>query len=418
MKKLWDRFDPEGKHLILCFLTVLALTLFARGFAGSAQAEVTVASPRSRVMSGKFQTIGNLTPLAETKYTIPEGLVIEKTAQVGTALDAGDVVALVDAQALDDLITRTTAEAVRLELRIEGLLEDNSPSKDGVNAANEAVSDAKTLRSECRAMFAAAEEALAQAPEEEKAAAEAAAMEAQQRLMDAEEALEDAKEILAREEAAYADAQARARREMGSNEAEASILQLDLEAISDRLQALETVRADGYAVTAPAEGVLAGLTDSSFAMNNPYGGNLLTFSLDGEDAAFLTARTKLVISREEQKAELSGCTQNEDGAFSVPVVRAGWEPGTVTVSGILWEESYDVCVPVEALRRDSGGHFLFVLDRRATLWNIEQTVRKVYVYPERMDGAFAAVTGLEPGHQVIVTSSKPLTEGSRIRVTP
>jgi multidrug efflux pump subunit AcrA (membrane-fusion protein) len=418
MKKLWDRFDPEGKHLILCFLTVLALTLFARGFAGSAQAEVTVASPRSRVMSGKFQTIGNLTPLAQTEYPIPEGLVIEKTAQVGTALEVGDVVTLVDAEALDDLITRTTAEAVRLELRIEGLLEDNSPSKDGVNAANEAVSDAKTLRSECRAMFAAAEEALAQAPEEEKEAAEAAAMEAQQRLIDAEEALADARETLKREEAAYADAQTRARREMGSNEAEASILQLDLGAISDRLQKLETVREDGYAVTATADGRLAGLTDSSFAMTNPYGGNLLTFSLDEEDAAFLTARTKLVLSREEQKAEVTGCTQNEDGAFSVPVVRAGWEPGTVTVSGILWEESYDVCVPVEALRRDSGGHFLFVLERKTTLWSIEQTVRKVYVYPERMDGAFAAVTGLEPGHQVIVTSSKPLTEGSRIRVTP
>ena len=418
MKKLWDRFAPEGKHLILCFLTVLVLTLFARGFAGSAQAEVTVASPRSRVMSGKFQTIGTLTPLAQTEYPIPEGLVIEKTAQVGTALEAGDVVALVDADALDDLITRTTAEAVRLKLRIEGLLEDNSPSKDGVNDANEAVSDAKALRTECREILAAAQEVLAQAPEEEKEAAEAAVMEAQQRLTDAEEALADARETLKREEAAYADAQTRARREMGANEAEASILQLDLDAISDRLQALETVREAGYAVTATADGRLAGLTDSSFAMTNPYGGNLLTFSLDVEDAAFLTARTKLVISREEQKAEVSGCTQNEDGAFSVPVVRAGWEPGTVTVSGILWEESYDVCVPVEALRRDSGGHFLFVLDRRATLWNIEQTVRKVYVYPERMDGAFAAVTGLEPGHQVVVTSSKPLTEGSRIRVTP
>ena len=262
------------------------------------------------------------------------------------------------------------------------------------------------------------EETLAQAPEEEKAAAEAAVMEAQQRLTDAEEALADARETLKREEAAYADDQTRARREMGSNEAEASILQLDLDAISDRLQELETVREDGYAVTAPAEGLLAGLEDGSFAMTNPYGGNLLTFSLDGEDAAFLTARTKLVLSREEQTAEVTGCTQNEDGDFSVPVVKSGWEPGTVTVSGILWEESYDACVPVEALRRDSGGHFLFVLERKTTLWTIEQTVRKVYVYPERMDGAFAAVTGLEPGHQVVVTSSKPLTEGSRIRVTP
>lgn len=416
MKKLWDRFEPEGKHLILCFLTVLALTLFARGFAGSAQAQVTVASPQNRVMTGRFQTIGTLTPLAETEYPIPEGLVIEKTAEVGTALENGDVVALVDAVALDDLITRKTAEATQLELRIEGLLEDNTPSKDGVNTAKEAVSDAKSLRSECREALAAAKQALEQAPEEEKSAAEAAVVEAEQRLAEAEEALEDAKETLKREETAYADAQTRARREMESNEAEASILQLDLDTIFAQLEELNSVRADGYAVTVPTVGVLAGFGPERFAMTNPHGGNLLTFSLEAEDAAFLTARTKLTISREEQTAEVSGCTQGEDGAFAVPVVKSGWEPGTVTVSGLLWEESYDACVPIEALRRDSNGYFLFVLDRKATLWSIEQTVRKVYVYPERLDGAYVAVSGLEPGHTVVVTSSKPLTEGSRVRV--
>jgi len=416
MKKLWDRFDPEGKHLILCFLTVLALTLFARGFAGSAQAKVTVASPQNRVMTGRFLTIGTLTPLAQTQYPFPDGLVIEKTAEVGTALENGDLVALVDAEALDALIIRKTAEATQLELRIEGLLENNPPSADAVTTARKAASDAKSLRSECREALAAAGETLEQAPEEEKSAAEAAVMEAELRLIEAEEALENAKETLKREEADYADAQTRARREMESNEAEASILQLDLDTICAHLEELKTVREDGYAVTAPAAGVLAGLGTDHFAMTNPHGGNLLTFSLEGADAALLTARTKLTISREEQRAEVSGCTQGEDGVFSVPMVKPGWEPGTVTVSGILWEESYDACVPIEALRRDSNGYFLFVLDRKATLWSIEQTVRKVYVYPERLDGSFAAVTGLEPGNTVVVTSSKPLTEGSRVRV--
>ena len=416
MKKLWDRFEPEGKHLILCFLTVLALTLLARGFAGSAQAKVTVASPQNRVMTGRFLAIGTLTPLAETEYPIPEGLVIDKTAEVGTALENGDVVAFVDADALDDLITRKTAEATQLELRIEGLLEDNAPSPEGVNAAKEALSDAKAHRKECREALTAAQAALEGAAEEEKNAAEAAVMEAQRRLAEAEDVLADAGKALTLEEAAYQDAQIKARRERESNEAEASVLQLDLDAISAQLDALNRVLEDGYALTAPTAGVLTELETDHFAMTNPHGGNLLTFSLEAEDAAFLTARTKLTISREEQTAEVSGCTQGEDGAFAVPVVKSGWEPGTVTVSGVLWEESYDACVPIEALRRDSNGYFLFVLDRKATLWSIDQTVRKVYVYPERLDGAYAAVSGLEPGHTVVVTSTKPLTEGSRVRV--
>lgn len=422
MKKLWSKLDPEGKHLILCFLAVLGLTLFARGFAGAAQAQVTVTTPQTRIMTGQFRTIGTLTPLAEQEYPIPEGLVIVKTTEVGTALEAGDTVALVDPGALDDLITRKTAESTQLELRIEGLLEDNTPSNDGVTAAKEAVSDAKALRTECRQSLTDAQEALDQAIEEEKTAAEAAVREAERLLADAEEALEDTKAQLARAEAAYADAQTKARRDRESNEAEANILQLDLDKVSVELAELESVRDAGYAVTAPAKGILAELEENYFAMTNPYGGNLLTFYLEAEDAALLTARTKVTITRAEQTAEVSGCTEkdadSERTTFTAPVVKTGWEPGNVTVSGILWEELYDTCVPIGALRRDTYGYFLFVLDRSANLWSIEQTVRKVYVYPERMDGAYAAVPGLEPGQQVVVTSSKPLTEGSRVRVTP
>ena len=422
MKKFWDKFDPEGNHLLLCFLTVLALTLFARGFAGAAQAQVTVSSPQSRAMTGKFQTFGTLTPMGTEQYAIPEGLVIEKTTQIGTSLEAGDVVALVAPGELDALLTRKGAEATQLELRIEGLLEDNAPSMDGVTTAKEAVSDAKDVRKECKEALTAAQEALDLAAEEEKSAAEAAVAEAEQLLYNAEEALSDAQAQLKREEAAYADAQTKARRERKSNQAEARVLQLDLEKVSAELAELESVRNAGYAVTAPAKGILAELEGNYFAMTNPYGGNLLTFSLEAEDADLLTARTKITVSREEQTVEMAGCTaKSEDGertTFTAPMVKTGWEPGNVTVSGILWEELYDACVPIGALRRDANGYFLFVLERRANLWAVEQTVRKVYVYPERMDGVYAAVSGLEPGQQVVVTSSKPLTEGSRVRVMP
>lgn len=422
MKKIWERSDPEGKHLLLCFLTVLALTLFARAFAGTAQAQVTVAVPQERILSGTFFASGTLTPLGTKEYPIVEGLVITDTAEVGTDLEPGEPVALVDPDALEELLIRVEAEATQLELRIEALLVDNTPSRDAVTDAEDAVSDAKALKKECQAALESAQEALEQAAEEEKAAHEAAVRATEQELESAKEALAEAQKQLQREEAAYAEAKSRAKRDRESNEAEASVLQLDLDRVKERLEDLEAVRDAGYAVTAPQSGALAEITAGSYSMTNPYGGNLLTFTLDAEDAELLNAGMKVTISREEQTAELYGCTVVTSGemgtTFQASVLKTGWEPGKVSVSGNLWEEEHNTCVPVEALRRDSGGYFLFVLDRRADLWRIEQTVRKVYVSPERLDGAWAAVSGLEPGKQVVVTSSKPLTEGSRVRVIP
>lgn len=419
MKRIWTKLDPEGKHLLRCFLTVLALTLFARGFAGSAQAQVTVTHPQERTMTGEFYVPGTLTPLGTAQYAIPGGLLIEKSAEVGAELEAGDIVLLVEPDTLDDLLTRKQAEVKKLELQIEELLDHTEPSEDARNAAKEAVSDAKALRNERKAALSAAQAALETAAE--ITAAEAAVEEAEILLAEAEDALSAAREQLEREETALAEAKTQARRTSEANEVEASVLQLDLDKASAELAELEGIRNAGYAVTAPAAGTLAqvDLTDGFYAMTDPYGGNLLTFRLEEQDAAYMTPQTKITISREEQETELYGCTsENETTTFTKQVAKTGWEPGSVMVHGVLWEEDCRTCVPVAALRRDGNGYFLYVLDRKADLWGITQTVRRVYVGLERSDGAYAAVTGLTAADEVVVTSSKPLTETSRVRVTP
>ena len=82
MKKRFEKWDPEGKQLLWCAVIVLALTLFARFYAGTAQAKVTVSQPQSRVMSGTFTAFGTLTPLDVAEYEIPEGLIPERTAEI------------------------------------------------------------------------------------------------------------------------------------------------------------------------------------------------------------------------------------------------------------------------------------------------------------------------------------------------
>ena len=342
MKLRFEKWNPEGKQLLWCTAAVLALTLFARFYAGTAQAGVTVSKPESRIMSGTFTAFGTLTPLDVEEYSIPEGLLPERTAEIGTALKMGDAVIRVDADTLQDQITRTTAEVTLLELQIEELRNTKGIPN---NAAG--------------------------------------------------------------------------RRMKKRNEAEATVQQLELQKLREQLDAL-TMIAENGAVTAPEGGILEEITEKTFSISNPYGGNLLTFSLEAEDAALLTSRTRITISREEQTADLHGCSRKpgDDLTFTVPLVKSGWEPGTVKISGILWEDVYDACIPLEALRRDRNGYFVFVLNQRENLWAIEQTARKVYVQILKQDDSHASVSGLASDMEVIVTTTKPLTDGSRVRVMP
>lgn len=342
MKKRFEKWKPEGRQLLWCAVIVLMLTLFARFYAGTAQARVTVSQPQSRIMSGTFTAFGTLMPLDVAEYEIPEGLVPERTADIGTELKKGDGVIWVDTDTLQEQITRKTAEAMLLELQIEELLNTKGIPN---NAAGH--------------------------------------------------------------------------RTKKRNEAEATLLQLDLDKLRKQLEALTAIAQSG-AITAPESGVLEEITEKTFSISNPYGGNLLTFTLEAEDAALLTPRTKVTISREDQTADLHGCTRKpgDDRSFTVPVVKTGWEPGTVKVNGILWEDVYDTCIPLEALRRDKNGCFVFALQQRENLWAIEQTAWKVYVQIVKQDDSYASVSGLESGMEVIVTTTKPLTDGSRVRVMP
>lgn len=342
MKKRMENWNPEGRQLLWCAVIVLALTLFARFYAGTAQARVTVSTPQSRVMSGRFTAIGSLTPLVVEEYPVPEGLIPERTAQIGTALKKGDAVIWVATDPLQDQITKTTAEATLLQLRIEELRNTRGIPN---NASGSRMKE--------------------------------------------------------------------------QNNAEATLLQLELDALHEQLEILTAVAENG-AITAPEAGILESLSEKSFSISNPYGGKLLTFSLEAEDAALLTPKTRLTVSQEEQTAELHGCTRKpgDDLTFTVPLVKTGWESGSVRLSGVLWEDVYDACIPLEALRRDRNGYFVFVLKQQENLWAIEQTASKVYVQVAKQDDSHASVPGLDAQAAVIVSTTKPLTDGSRVRVMP
>lgn len=441
-------WDPHLTQLLKLFVIVLLLTLFARGTAGNAAAKVTVVFPESRTLSEEVFTFGTLSPRGTEPYIIPDGLVItEVLAQVGDSLAPGSPLAAVDPQALDELLTRQEAQLRQMEMQYEALMDDCAPSDDAVRQAQKLLSNAKELRDDLKSGLAtaleavtSAQEQLALAAEEDKESIEAALEQAKNdaaslrsQLDDAEEAVDDATDTLARARADYSDALEQANRDQQSNEAAASVLMLDIEKASEYVSALIAVRDDDYRIVTSGTGDLASLPfvpgdltqGHSFMLSNPYAGLTLSFRIPKEDAQYLTPATRVSISREKETLELTGCGADPETddpqqvPFTALVRNETWESGPVNVQVLLWEEQYPTCVPVTALRQDSRGYYVFVLEQKANLWGVEQTVSRVDVQVVRLDAAYAAVSGsLNKGAQVILNSSKPLTEGSRVRVTP
>jgi multidrug efflux pump subunit AcrA (membrane-fusion protein) len=89
--------------------------------------------------------------------------------------------------------------------------------------------------------------------------------------------------------------------------------------------------------------------------------------------------------------------------------------GTLTVSRT--GERQNTCLPVNALRSDNGGDYVFVLQEKKTVTGLEFTARRVDVEVLDRDSSLVSVQGgIDRDDKVITSASKPITEGGRVRL--
>lgn len=79
--------------------------------------------------------------------------------------------------------------------------------------------------------------------------------------------------------------------------------------------------------------------------------------------------------------------------------------------------NYDVIVPNSAIREDSAGSFVYVVDAKSTPVGNRYTTRRMDVTVITSDESNTAVSGLLGSEFVITTSSAPLTAGQQVRLS-
>lgn len=81
-------------------------------------------------------------------------------------------------------------------------------------------------------------------------------------------------------------------------------------------------------------------------------------------------------------------------------------------------ENFARCLPISAIRRDSGGEYVLVMRETGTVLGKEYTLARVNVTVLDSDSTTAAVSSeVGPQDKIITSSSKPVDEGDRVRLS-
>lgn len=458
------------------FAAMLVCTLVARGASGATMAEVSLEKPASANLSDSLTASGTIEAAAPSDIEVPEGLkVTEVAAAAGQKVNAGDLLAKVDADELDRAVRAQQAQVQKQQLALEALREEQAVDSSGVDAAQTALAGAQADRDRANGRAAEAvqqaETALERAKQDEQAASDAleelqqkppeeleegeleaaqlaldtarsARETAEQALASARQAAEDtalsgdrsvasAESALQSAQKSYSEAAKQAETAGKANAADAQLAQLELEEAQRLLDRLTALQQAGGCITAPAGGTLVRLdltagqptVASAGQLAGQEGGFVFRATVGKEQAGQLKAGGLVNVQQDYAvgRGTIQALSPQEDGTVQMTVRLAedgaSWQLGGAEASVTLSQQQYYTCLPSSAVRLGSAGQYVLVMEQRVTVLGIQNVLVEVPVSIERISGGTTAVSGaLGPDSQVVASSSRPVSAGDRVRV--
>lgn len=458
------------------FAAMLVCTLVARGASGATMAEVSLEKPASANLSDSLTASGTIEAAAPSDIEVPEGLkVTEVAAAAGQKVNAGDLLAKVDADELDRAVRAQQAQVQKQQLALEALREEQPVDSSGVDAAQTALAGAQADRDRANGRAAEAmqqaETSLERAKQDEQAASDAleelqqkppeeleegeleaaqlaldtarsARETAEQALASARQAAEDtalsgdrsvasAESALQSAQKSYSEAAKQAETAGKANAADAQLAQLELEEAQRLLDRLTALQQAGGCITAPAGGTLVRLdltagqptVASAGQLAGQEGGFVFRATVGKEQAGQLKAGGLVNVQQDYAvgRGTIQALSPQEDGTVQMTVRLAedgaSWQLGGAEASVTLSQQQYYTCLPSSAVRLGSAGQYVLVMEQRVTVLGIQNVLVEVPVSIERISGGTTAVSGaLGPDSQVVASSSRPVSAGDRVRV--
>lgn len=204
------------------------------------------------------------------------------------------------------------------------------------------------------------------------------------------------------------------------------------------LEKLETLlEADGK-VTAPIDATITKINlmtgektpdGTAMLLSDTAAGNKLVVQVDENQEKYIAKGDDATVKANNKKAEtlenltVDSVRTNEENAeildVTVQLPANSLEAGTsATLESTRTSETYDRCIPIQALYEDNGKYYVYVLSESSTVLGTELTVTRldVTVLDKNETSAALQPGALSSDQQVIVSSDKAISAGSRVRL--
>lgn len=204
------------------------------------------------------------------------------------------------------------------------------------------------------------------------------------------------------------------------------------------LQKLETLLEAEGKVTAPIDATVTKINlmtgektpdGTAMLLSDTAAGNKLVVQVDESQETYIAKGDDATVKANNKKADtleeltVDSVRTNEENAdlldVTVQLPENSLEAGTsATLESTRISETYDCCIPIQALYEESGKYYIYVLSESSTVLGTELTATRLEVTVLDKNETSAA---LQPGslssdQQVIVSADKAISAGSRVRL--
>lgn len=462
------------------FVAMLICTVLSRVASSLLVAQVNVVKVKKGRLSYCYEGQGKIMPLHENKIFLWSGQQIEKTANPGSVVKAGECLVQYRMEYLKNSVDKQQAETEQLRLR----LEQQQVNARGNERVEVSASAALVLQSAWNCLQEARQEeadvqstydAIAADALNQNGAGEAVDVQtdsqvqeikeqlyqellsAQQQVKLAEDAVADAQnayDIACQEDAAQAvnEANSRESAELGVRMLEVQLKQAEavLKKLTEYQDAGGRIIAEKDCVVLQNTVTAGTITTGSEVLITGNGGWCLQGDVSDEDKEKITAGTTIEVSLPSGKLEVKvdsvsqesggGSSQNQSGIQAGGSVESGEKAG-ISDTGILWyaplpdntegaynrtftwkaekesAEEYAQKIPLNALREEIDGIYCLIVSEESGMLGTVQTAKRAAVTVIEKDSKDAAVrVELNQKSKIIVSSEKYVKEGDQIRI--
>lgn len=456
LKKIDLKTLGSWRWVLLFFAVMLACTILSRAADSVTIPKVKTEKVKSGILSFQMKGEGIIGSEQEEMVFLPEDGKILSLAEVGTEVKPGDILVRFDKEDLEEKRNSCQAELQKLQLTMEQEILNGEPAawtretEEAEQNVNQIQTQLQKIQEELEQKKYNQKNSESEGSEEEKQKWKSEIQALKEEKESLEQSLSQAQEFLETAKKNDANTESNNQKQQRLSELSRQSIQIDIDGKKKELEELEKLLKQDGSFYSPVEGTVTEVTATVGMLTGGQeyfkigsGNTRLTADLDEETAEGLKEKDQITVQSLDGKKETKGRVislgqktdiQNGSGQSGEVEASGGadmadqWElkaeleenemaiGSRVSFQAVRESQEYKSILPVAAIREDSEGKYVLVLEEQSSILGKEMVATRVAVKILEKDASSAAVESvLTKEDEVIISSNKTIKAGDRVR---